>query len=251
MYDWNQIMRHINNKIDEPKTLVKTILDVMMNKNMIELKNKDEMPDVDALWDNHGYLDDSHIILALIVSLITPDHKIDFSSRCIKLNEQEKNYVKELNSFTKPTLSFKRHYEINPYVSAFDVVRNTYDKLNVNMNMNMNDLIYHCDETPYWQRNRTLLNEINDLSFSILEYNTNTANHYANKDIVDIMEDIFGEDEKEIRIDFENLVLSNNKHVYPKNNVDYNANANANQSSVFDFTILNQLISDMSVNKDD
>ena len=100
-YDWNQIMLYINRRIGEPKELLKSVIKVMTEKQIVNAKDSSLETDdiVEAEWNNHGYEDEFHIVLSLIVSLITPDEQIDFNKKLIKLNESEKKYVAYLTSW--------------------------------------------------------------------------------------------------------------------------------------------------------
>lgn len=279
-YDWNQIMRFINNKVGEPKQLLNSILRIMLEKNMIEMKGGEsseehEIPNIiDAHWDNHGYTDDFHIILALVVSLITPDKQIDFSCKGIKLNDAEKAFVAELNAplvpncYTYATLLMKRIYCINPFISAFDIRANQNENNKCSKLDFINEIsefwVYHCCQTPYWQNEFQkvdgVVNSRGELvfieddgdenkfrTFDLLHgYCYNIDEPFAremwlrtcsyndcDKDVVDVMEDIFSEDEKELRMEFDELLLSTDKRSYCSGN---------SNSNTFDFTLLNQLL---------
>lgn len=302
-YDWNKIIMYIRSKIDEPKKLVKSILNVMLEKKLVYLKNENEYPDIDALWDNYGYNDDFHIILALIVGVITNDEKLDFSSRIIKLNKTETQFVCYVNSpipnaedsvadanaapseYVYDMLLKKRLFAINPYVSAFDIVRQRKNTLELETKQGFINEIgthwaYHVSRTPYWQNEFNKVNAIvnnhgelvfngNDYEAKIRLFDLKHAYCYnldesymkemwlgtcsdvsdknVQKDIVDIMEEIFGDDEKETRMEFDDLLLSNKKQNYPDvgrpphtrlSGVGDNV---ASQNS-FDFTLLNKIL---------
>lgn len=302
-YDWNKIIMYIRNKIDEPKILIKSILDVMIEKNIINLKDSyDELPNIDSLWNNYGYNDEFHIILALIVSLITPDEKIDFSSLIIKLNSMENDFVNYLNGpitlennpnypkeYAYDVLLRKRIFTINPYVTGFEIIRQQKNKLELETIKGFVDEIgvywaYHCCQTPYWinifntlnstvnNRGELIFNGDNyeerfrlfDLSHAYL-YNldeyymkdmwqgtcSNVSVEYSEKDIVDIMEDIFGNDEKELRIEFDDLLLSNKKQTYPQMEIPSQTRLEQGEAkeenksysqNTFDFSLLNKIL---------
>lgn len=323
-YDWNKIIMYIRSKIDDPKMLIKSILDVMIEKNMINLKDSPyELPNIDELWNNYGYNDEFHIILALIVSLITPDEKIDFSAMTIKLNAVETDFVNYLNGpitvntnpnypteFAYDMLLRKRIFAINPYVSAFEIIRQQKNKLELETVRGFVDEIgvywaYHCSQTPYWINIFNTLNGIvnnrGELIFHGDDYEErfrlfdlnhaylyNLDEHFMKDmwigtcsnvsvkkdtnenvdgmvdgmvdgvvdgvvDVVDLMENIFGNDEKELRIEFDDLLMSNKKQNYPEAGTPSRTrlaqqdvgmgkeNSSTSQNS-FDFTLLNKIL---------
>ena len=321
-YDWNKIIMYIRSKIDEPKKLVKSILNVMLEKKLIYLKNENEYPDIDALWDNYGYNDDFHIILALIVGVITNDEKVDFSSRIIKLNETETQFVCYVNSpipnaenkvadanadanananadadaapseYAYDMLLKKRLFAINPYVSAFDIVRQRKNILELETKQGFINEIgthwaYHVSQTPYWQNEfnkvNAIVNNNGELLFNGDDYEENfclfdlkhaycynldesymkemwmatcsdVSDKNVQKDIVDIMEEIFGDDEKETRMEFDDLLLSNKKQSYPnvgrpphtrlseEGDAMVGDSNNVPSQNSFDFTLLNKIL---------
>ena len=69
------------------------------------------------------------------------------------------------------------------------------------------------------------------------------------KDIVEKMEDIFGNDEKQLRINFEDITLSNERQPYEKQCQENNTiktgmtgMTGMTGDEVFDFTVLNKLL---------
>lgn len=191
-YDWNQIIMYIGRKVGEPKELIKSVLNVMMEKNMIERKeivgggkenvggengrenDKQGKADdatpmiediVEAVWDNHGYEDEFHIVLSLIVSLITPDEQIVYDKKLIKLNDAEKNYVSMLNGYDVSgsqggcmRLLWKRLCKTTDYANAFVVVRGQLQDKGIDVHDGnafskeiTDNWPYHCSQTPYWQ----------------------------------------------------------------------------------------------------
>lgn len=196
-YDWCQVMFYINRRIDEPKKLIKAILQVMMEKQIINWKELggvsggasggmdgmgvgEDVIDsiVENNWNNYGYEDEVHIMLALIVSLVTPDDKVDHSTRLIKLNENERKYFGELNfqactcgtgdasmacesDANSRQIILKRHWSINEGVYAFDIIRKalgtgTGTGSHSNSSNFVSEIaenwVYHCCQTPYWER---------------------------------------------------------------------------------------------------
>ena len=168
-YDWNQIMLYINRRIGEPKELLKSVIKVMTEKQIVNAKDCSLETDdiVEAEWNNHGYEDEFHIVLSLIVSLITPDEQIDFNKKLIKLNESEKKYVAHLNSWDKDGNGngngsnqhvWKRLHQIDKDVSAFDTVwsrmmaaAGATDGTGGMFSKELTDnWPFHCSETPYW-----------------------------------------------------------------------------------------------------
>jgi hypothetical protein len=283
-YDWNQIMYYINQRASEPKELVKNILKVMTEKKIIGVRDGFESCDVDALWNNHGYQDEFHIILSLIVSLITPDTQIDFGSRIIKLNENERTYLSQLNSseymtnYTANILVWKRMCPVDEDVNVFDIVSTSIsnDSFGLIKEIAYN-WAYHCSQTPFWVRifesemfDAYLKKELDKNGIEYYELGFRNDDDYVkqetfektfgffydldepymmemwkttvclqhtkqSKDVVDLMEEIFGEDEKQVRIEFENITLSNNSVAYTGIN-------NHAKKDTFDFTILNKLL---------
>ena len=164
-YDWNQIMLYINRRIGEPKELLKSVIKVMTEKQIVNAKDCSLETDdiVEAEWNNHGYEDEFHIVLSLIVSLITPDEQIDFNKKLIKLNESEKKYVAHLTSWDKDgngseSHVWKRLHQIDKDVSAFDTVWSrmmaaagaTTEAGRVFSKELTDNWPFHCSETPYW-----------------------------------------------------------------------------------------------------
>ena len=165
-YDWNQIMLYINRRIGEPKELLKSVIKVMTEKQIVNAKDCSLETDdiVESEWNNHGYEDEFHIVLSLIVSLITPDEQIDFNKKLIKLNESEKKYVSHLTSGDggggdgSQSHVWKRLHQIDKDVSAFDTVwsrilattgatAGTGGTFSKELTDNWP---FHCSETPYW-----------------------------------------------------------------------------------------------------
>lgn len=305
-YDWNQIMVYINNKIGDPKDLIKAILKVMIEKKIIEPKQQTGKGDcnlgecgsdtiVDTQWNNYGYDDEFHIILALIVSLITPDEQIDFTSRLIKLNDNEREYLANLNQEDSTNrantpggdmmsddynnynkLLLKRLCSVDEGVGSFDITRLHIKRGFVEEIADK--WAYHCSQTPYWvQKFQNPLFDAylcgngslgfrNDVNFDKQELFANMYGFFyeldepfmrqmwkitcesicLTKDIVEKMEDIFGNDEKQIRINFEDITLSNERKPYekpPQENNTTKTNMNGiTGNEVFDFTVLNKLL---------
>lgn len=170
-YDWNQIMLYINRRIGEPKELLKSVIKVMTEKQIVNAKDCSLETDdiVEAEWNNHGYEDEFHIVLSLIVSLITPDEQIDFNKKLIKLNESERKYVAHLTSWDKDGNDegngngsephvWKRLHQIDKDVSAFDTVWSrmmaaagaTTEAGRAFSKELTDNWPFHCSETPYW-----------------------------------------------------------------------------------------------------
>lgn len=175
-YDWNQIIMYIGRKVDDPKELIKSVLNVMMEKKMIEMTEgtagENGMGDdvtvediVEAVWDNHGYEDEFHIVLSLIVSLITPDAQMVYDKKLIKLNDSEKNYIAMLNGYDVSgskggymRLLWKRLCKTTDYANAFVIARGRLQSESVDVHngyafsKEITDYWpYHCSQTPYWQ----------------------------------------------------------------------------------------------------
>ena len=173
---------------DDPRELVKSILRVMMEKGIIAMKS-DEMegaggdgsgdggggdgngngddgggcvapsPEdiVEALWDSHGYNDEYHIVLALLVSLITPDEQCDFGKRLIKLNDAEKSYTSSINRDSVVSglrgfmrLLWRRLCKPTSHVSAFDIARPVDMDARAFSRELVDNWPFHCSRTPYW-----------------------------------------------------------------------------------------------------
>ena len=161
-YDWNQIMLYINRRIGEPKELLKSVIKVMTEKQIVNAKDCSLETDdiVEAEWNSHGYEDEFHIVLSLIVSLITPDEKIDLGKKLIKLNESEKKYVAHLTSWDEDgnkQYVWKRLHQIDKDVSAFDTVwsrmmaEGATGGTDRTFSKELTDnWPFHCSETPYW-----------------------------------------------------------------------------------------------------
>lgn len=168
-YDWNQIMLYINRRIGEPKELLKSVIKVMTEKQIVNAKDCSLETDdiVESEWNNHGYEDEFHIVLSLIVSLITPDEQIDFNKKLIKLNESEKNYVSHLTSWDKDDDGngnaskqhvWKRLHQLDKDVNAFDTVwsrmltaTGAASETDRTFSKELADnWPFHCSETPYW-----------------------------------------------------------------------------------------------------
>ena len=168
-YDWNQIMLYINRRIGEPKELLKSVIKVMTEKQIVNAKDCSLETDdiVESEWNNHGYEDEFHIVLSLIVSLITPDDQIDFNKKLIKLNDSEKKYVAHLTSWDKDhdgnsngseSHVWKRLHQIDKDVNAFDTVWSrmmaaagaTTEAGRVFSKELADNWPFHCSETPYW-----------------------------------------------------------------------------------------------------
>jgi hypothetical protein len=121
---------------------------------------------VDMEWSNHGYDDEFHIVLALIVSLITPDEQVVFDKKVIKLNQTEREYIAQLNDREGVSaemragsqLLSKRLCRVEPEVGAFDTVMqriaggNSSDGGGRAFGKELADnWPFHCSETPYWK----------------------------------------------------------------------------------------------------
>lgn len=160
-YDWNQIMLYINRKIGEPKELLKSVIKVMTEKQIVATQDHRAETDdiVDSAWNNHGYNDEFHIVLALIVSLITPDEQIDFNKKLIKLNESEKEYLASLDACDGngvERLLWKRLCKVDGAIGAFDTVRSKIVDKTMSPGKAFSKEVtdnwpFHCSETPYWK----------------------------------------------------------------------------------------------------
>lgn len=282
-YNWGQILLYVRQKVDKPKELIKSVIKVMTEKNIIQQNDKSALsPDeeiVESLWDNHGYEDETHIMLALIVSLVTPDTHVDFGSKMIKLNDDEKMFINKLNANEDNchmNLLCKRLYKVSPYVGAFDIARFSVcfhdDNISRVFSKEIaNYLPYHCSETPYWKNvfknygvvvgvGNVLKRDYNssgllfnddakeeafeklygflydlDEPFMMSMWKETCGEMELGKDIVDVMEDLFGSNnvDDNNRIEFENIELSSERKPY----VD---------GDIFDFTALNKILDSLA-----
>lgn len=263
-YDWNQIMVYISRKTGNPKELIKSVIKVMMEKRIIGMKHLDgQYQDVgsddvvEAVWDAHGYEDEFHIVLALIVSLITPDDKIDFNTRLIKLNDAEKGYVTMLSgngSAFQNGIAWRRLCAVSPDVAAFDIARLRHagdggrgESAGVAFSKEVTDYWpFHCAETPYWQhvfakygvvarcadkpgcgcevefvdvvggmnmedafwRSFGFLCDLDEPCMTEM-WNATCGSVATEKDIVDVMDDLFGVEE--MRMEFDDVTVSTGK----------------------------------------
>lgn len=252
--NWKQLILAWHNKSLTPLKMLKTFIGGLRESSLLPKSVQLEDSMIEELWYKSlsPLMDESHRVLATMVSLLTNESQIENNCKMIALNNSENDYLRALyapvpltkggNKQTHDTLLYKRHFKIDSQIGCFRLQRfETYDF--------RSSIVYkwalHVSNSPFWQdifrQYEITLDTNGDLCFQNdidderleafsdnygyvfelddprqkLAMEQGWADVEDERDVVDVIDEIFSNAD-DLRMEFDDLEIEVNKKTYEK-----------------------------------
>jgi len=158
--NWHQLILVWSNKNLSPIRMIEIFIRGLGEGKHLLQTEEANYKFVEPLWNQNlsTFMDESQRVLAIMLSLMTPDSELDLDGKMIALNQKENEYISWLyepipnnasgQKQTYDMLLYKRHFKIDEDIGAFKLERFEVDNYKTTV---INKWFHFVATSPYWQ----------------------------------------------------------------------------------------------------